>query len=192
MCGYKSDTENLRGFVERLFALRAAANFIAISGDHAKRSEVELVSAVLCTLLTVPELTDLLTEIILGMWAFAESVIDVRQLLDGGRIALIKNSGDWSTSLSGLLKGNLSGGSNHASGLSYQDYLSIFLGLMNRDTKVARSLDIVEMDLRKTDGNEHFRIDRCMDYIKVHFGFEDAGGHEFVFSRKMCYASESF
>ena len=192
LCGYKSDTENLRGFVERLFALRAAANFIAISGDHAKRSEVELVSAVLCTLLTVPELTDLLTEIILGMWAFAESVIDVRQLLDGGRIALIKNSGDWSTSLSGLLKGNLSGGSNHASGLSYQDYLSIFLGLMNRDTKVARSLDIVEMDLRKTDGNEHFRIDRCMDYIKVHFGFDDDGGHEFVLSRKMCYSSESF
>lgn len=191
LCGFQSDAENLRGCVERLFALRAAANLMAIYADTAKKAEVELISAVICTLLTVPELTDLLTAIILGVWAFAESVIDVRQLLDGGRVALIKSSGDWSTSLSGLLKGNLSGSSNHASGLSYQEYLSIFLGLMNKDTKAARSLDIVEMDLRQTDGNEHFRIDRCIDYLKVHFGFEDAGGHEFVFSRKMCYGSGS-
>ncbi|MDE6052861.1 MAG: hypothetical protein K2G55_03675, partial [Lachnospiraceae bacterium] len=70
---------------------------------------------------------------------------------------------------------------------SYQDYLRIFLGLMDRDTKAVRSLDIVEMDIRQTVGNEHFRIDRCIDYMKVHFGFEDADGHDFVFCKKMCY-----
>ena len=178
--------------MERLFALRAAANLTAIYADSVKKAEVELVSTVLCTLLLVPELTELLTAILLGVWAFAESVVDVRQLLEGGKIALIKDSGSWNTSLSGLLSGSLSGSSKSASGLTYAEYLSVFLGLMNRDTKAARSLDIVEMDLRQTDGNEHFRIDRCMDYMKVNFGFEDAVGHDFVFSKKMCYGAETF
>ena len=63
----------------------------------------------------------------------------------------------------------------------------MFLGLMNKNTKAARSLDIVEMDIRQTANNENFRIDRCMDYMMVHFGFQDADGHDFVFWKKMCY-----
>lgn len=61
------------------------------------------------------------------------------------------------------------------------------MGLMDKDTKAARSLDIVEMDIRQTDGNEHFRIDACIDYMKAYFGFEDNNGHDFVFYREMCY-----
>ena len=144
-------------------------------------------SAVICALLFAPELTDTLTAVILGAWAFAEAAVDVRLLLDGAKVPLIKKSGDWNISLLDLFTGNFAGNGKTASGLSYQDYLGIFLGLMNRDTKAARSLDIVEMDLRRTAGNEQFRIDRCMDYMKVNFGFEDAGGHEFVFHKKMCY-----
>ena len=42
-------------------------------------------------------------------------------------------------------------------------------------------------DIRKTPGNADFRIDRCVDYLKVGFGFEDVAGHEFVFKKEMCY-----
>ena len=111
----------------------------------------------------------------------------MRQLLNGGQVSLIKEHKEWSTSLTGILTGNLHGNSTYNQGLSYQDYLRVFLGLMNKEKKLTRSLDIVEMDLRQTDGNQHFRIDRCIDYIKVHFGFQDANGHNFVFYRKMCY-----
>lgn len=185
--GYKSDAENIRACAERLYALRAASNLMAVYADSGKKAEAELVSAVICTLLFSPELTDLLTTLILGAWAFAEAAVDVRLLLDGKKVELIKKSGDWNISLLDLFTGNLSGSGKGGAGLSYQDYLSIFLGLMNRDTKAARSLDIVEMDLRQTAGNEQFRIDRCMDYMKVNFGFQDAGGHEYLFYKKMCY-----
>ena len=50
-----------------------------------------------------------------------------------------------------------------------------------------RSLDIVEMDIRQTPGNEHFRIDQCISYLKVGFGFSDAGKREYVFDRAMGY-----
>lgn len=48
-------------------------------------------------------------------------------------------------------------------------------------------MDIVEMNIRGTQGNEAFRIDQCIDYLFISFGFSDTAGHEFVFSRKMRY-----
>lgn len=185
--GFNSDAANLRRSVEVLFALRAAANLSSLYADFVRKSEVDLVALILCSLLLLPEFSDVLSAIILGIWALAEAVADMRQLLNGGRVSLIKENKEWSTSLTGILTGNLHGNSTYNQGLSYQDYLRVFLGLMNKEKKVTRSLDIVEMDLRQTDGNQHFRIDRCIDYIKVHFGFQDANGHDFVFYRKMCY-----
>lgn len=187
--GFNSDAGNLRRSVEVLTALRAAANLISIYTDSARQSQAEIISAVLCTLLFSPELTESMTTMILGTWALMEAVSDVKQLLGGGRVALIKDSDDWKTGIGDLFTGNISDGndSDSMTGLSYQDYLRVFLGLMDRDVKATRSLDIVEMDIRQTDGNAHFRIDSCMDYMKVYFGFEDARGHDFVFCRKMCY-----
>jgi len=186
--GFNSDAGNLRRSVEVLFALRSAANLASIYADSSKQSQAELVAAVISLLLLSPELTDLLKAIILGVWALAETVSDMRQLLGGGRVPLIKGSGEWNTSILDLFTGNIpGGGGKKTAGLSYQDYLRVLMGLMDRNTKAARSLDIVEMDLRETAGNEHFRIDQCMDYMKVSFGFADADGHDFVFDKTMCY-----
>lgn len=185
--GKNSDAANLRSSVERLFALRAAANMVSICGDSVKKAEVEVVATIICTLLFVPELAETLTMIILGIWALAEAAADVHRLLDGGKVPLLKSGGEWSTGLAGLFGGNLFGGGKGTSGLSYQDYMRVFLGIMDKNEKAARSLDIVEMDIRQTAGNAGFRIDRCIDYMKVRFGFADAAGHDFVFRKSMCY-----
>jgi hypothetical protein len=121
------------------------------------------------------------------LWAVAEAYSDVKVLLDNGKVPLIKSPSDWNVSLEGLFEGNAFDGANNTNGLSYNDHLRIFLGLANRDRKLARSLDIVEMDIRRTDGNDGFRIDRCVDYINVQFGFRDGYGHEFLFERRKCY-----
>jgi hypothetical protein len=55
------------------------------------------------------------------------------------------------------------------------------------DEKLARSLDVVEMDMRQTDGNSGFKIDKCVDYINVKFGFNNGYGHEFLFDKSKCY-----
>lgn len=185
--GKNSDAANLRRNVEVLFSLRAAANLAALGADSARKAEAQAVAAVLCTLLFVPQLTDTLAAILLGAWALAESVADVRHLLGGGKVPVIKKSSEWHTGLGNILTGNLTGTGKDTGGLTYQDYLRVFLGIMNPDEKMARSLDIVEMDIRQTAGNGQFRIDRCMDSLRVNFGFEDADGHDFVFRKKMCY-----
>ena len=185
--GKDSDVSNLRTCVERLLALRAVSNFIYLNHDAGKNAEIKVIAAVICTLLLAPELTDMLTYIILAVWALAEAVVDVRSLLDNGKVPLIKTSGDWNLGLTNMFSKDISGSANSQNGLSYQDYLRIFLALMDKKDKALRSLDIVEMDIRQTQGNENFRIDQCIDYIKADFGFMDAQGHEFVFQKKMCY-----
>ena len=185
--GFNSDAGNMRRSVELLFALRSAANLSSIYTDSARRSQAEMAATIICVLLLSPELIDVMTAVILGVWALTETVSDMRQLLAGKRVPLIKGSADWNTGLIDLFTGNIPDGGEGASGLTYQDYLRVFLGLMNKNTKAARSLDIVEMDIRQTANNENFRIDRCMDYMMVHFGFQDADGHDFVFWKKMCY-----
>lgn len=185
--GMNSDAANFKRNAEILFGLRSAANITSIYSDSVKKNEAKAIAAVICLLLLSPELEETLTSILLGIWAIAESAADVYYLLGGARIPLVKKGNEWSTSLTGILTGNLRGSRKDAGGLSYQDYLRVFLGIMNKNTKMDRSLDIVEMDIRQTEGNGHFRIDRCMDYLRVNFGFEDAGGRDFVFRKSMCY-----
>ena len=59
--------------------------------------------------------------------------------------------------------------------------------MLNRNDKALRSMDIAEMDIRQTKGNESFRLDQCVDYLKVSFGFTGDRGQTYVFTRTMRY-----
>ena len=187
LCGNDSDISNLRDCAERLFALRSVSNAIYLFQDSVKKAEVEAIALIICTLLTVPEAAKALSYIILVIWAMVEALDDVQTLLDGGKVPLLKNSGSWGVGLADAFDIKLSGGSRESEGLSYEDYLKIFLALMNKKDKTLRSLDIVEMDIRQTEGNESFRIDNCADYMRTSFGFINSYGHEVVFDKEMCY-----
>jgi len=185
--GLSSDASNLSACLATLFAVRSVGNLIAIYSNSSMKAQAEAVAEVLCCLIACPELAPILKNILLGVWALAESVADIKNLLDGGKVPLIKKEGQWNLSLSKALTGSLLGNGKKEDGLSYQAYLRVLLGLMNKQKKVARSLDIVEMDIRKTEGNQYFRIDQCIDFIRANFGFADATGHDFVFEKMMCY-----
>ena len=185
--GRDSDIANLEACAKRLLAIRAASNYLYLTTDTDKKGQAEAVAMLICSLCQVPEASEVLTYVLLGVWAYAESVLDVQTLLEGKRVPLMKTKTQWRLGLSGILTQNMTGASEGEKGLDYADYLSILLAAMNQNTQVYRSLDIVEMDIRQTAGNEYFCIDRCVDYIKVGFGFENTYGHSFVFRRSMHY-----
>lgn len=185
--GFNSDKSNLAACISSLFAIRLVGNMIAVQSNVSLKSQAACVSALICAVLLSPELESALTEIILGVCALAESASDIKTLLAGKKVPLIKNESQWRLSLLDVLAFNLKTGNDSDTGLSYQGYLKVLLGLMDKDKKAERSLDIVEMDIRMTEGNENFRIDRCIDYMKVRFGFMDARGYDYVFEKKMCY-----
>ncbi len=191
LSGRDNDISNLRECVERLFMLRSVSNYLYLTTvDTVKYKEAHVISMAISALLCLPEIEEVLTQIIVVIWSMAEAVVDVRNLLDGGKVPLIKAKGEWELGLTSMLHGGLQTDKNmtQTSGLSYKEYLRILLGVMiNQKDKAMRSMDIAEMDIRKTAGNENFRIDQCVDYLKVTFGFTGDRGQEYVFTRTMRY-----
>lgn len=190
--GKDNDISNLRECAERLFLIRGISNYLYLTTvDSAKVKEVELASMAICSLLGIPKAAEVLSQIMVVIWAMAESIYDVRCLFEGGKVPLMKKQGEWKLGLSGIFQGDLWKKDNNMtwmSGISYEGYLRIFLAVMSeQDEKVMRSMDIAEMDIRQTPGNEQFRIDQCIDYLKVTFGFRGDRGQEYVFTRTMRY-----
>ncbi len=177
--GQGSDYKNLESAARDLLFIREASNMIYLFGCQAKVAQAEAVAAVLTAVLLVPELLELVKYSILFAWTFAESVSDLNILFNGGRVPLFKSDSTWRLSLTNMLvfRSYLKGG-DLGEGLYYQDYLRTRLFATDFNRKISRLADVIEMDIRQTDGNGSFKIDHCLDVfcaeitVGTHFGYE--------------------
>jgi hypothetical protein len=53
--------------------------------------------------------------------------------------------------------------------------------------KLARTMDIMEMDMRLTSGNEAFRLDGCVNDFSATVEIESAGGYRLKLTREYGY-----
>lgn len=168
--GKKSDRENLEAAVRKLTALRFAPNYGYLMTDGAKKAEAEAMAATLAGVIALPALTGIIRHGILLAWAFGESLMDVRSLLSGGKVEMIKTKENWNLQLSALLelgkKSHIAEEGHSEKGLSYKEYLRMLLFAVSREDSVMRSLDVIEMNLRMSEG-EFFRVDFCVSKLKV-------------------------
>lgn len=186
--GKNSDIDNLRYMANVLLQIRAASNLLYLEKDKTKQTEVEAIAIIICVLLTLPDkAVKIIAFFLTLLWAYAEAIVDIRTLFDGGKVPLLKDGSSFSLSLSGLGKALGNHKANNKEGLTYDGYLRILVGLMNPNTKLMRCMDIIEMDIRQTIGNEHFRLDQCIDYIKVQIGLISGYGPEFLIEKKYRY-----
>lgn len=192
VAGKDSDVENLRSVAGRLCAVREAANALYLLSDSGKRGEAQLIAEVASALIWMPELAPVLEAVILLGWAFAESVYDVRSLLNGGRIPLIKDAESWHYSLSAALWGELREETGGGSGMSYADYLRIFMMLTDLDTLTGRAMNMVEADIRSTPGNGAFRLDGCVVRLEADIRIDSAYGYQYTIKRQAGYSQELF
>ena len=185
--GKGSDVENLRSVAGRICAIREAANALYLLSNNEKRMEVQLIAEVVSALLWVPELAPILEAAILLGWAFAESVYDVKSLLDGGRIPLIKSDEDWHYSLSSALWGDLQEETREGSGMSYADYLRVFMMFTDLETLTGRAMNMVEADIRSTPGNAAFRLDGCLVQVEADIQIDSEFGYQYTITRQAGY-----
>lgn len=186
--GRSSDVANLRETAQALIGLRSALNMLYLMTDKDKQLEAEVIATLICLLVRI-DAVEALKYVLLAAWAYTEAVYDVKVLMAGGGVPLIKKDRDWHYDLEGLLEGVFDKEQDFdaTEGMDYEGYLRLLLLMTNKENKVARAMDIMEMDIRLTPGNESFRIDRCIDYMKVTFGFAGSRGENFVFSKSMRY-----
>ena len=169
--GKSSDIENLKAVVNKLLLLRETANVTYLFSDAAKMAEAEALAIALTVEIPVPGIEILVKLSLVFAWAYAEAVYDVRSLLHNKRVPLMKTAETWHYSLEGMM--GMAGdsaegeeGSGPEDGLSYKDYLRVFLMVEGND-KTLRATDVIEMDIRRTTGNQSFRMDGCMDLIRM-------------------------
>ncbi len=190
--GKGSDKANLREVVTRLMLLRYGTCAAYIMTDSAKKEMIEPIVDLICTICLVPEAADALTYLILLAWAYGESASDMVRLLAGERVPLIKTGTDWKMPLSGLtsIRANAHPTGQEGTGFSYEDYLRAFMLMENKTQKCMRAMDIIEINLRNTTGNEHFRMDGCVEYVKITAVMTFKGKNQLTIDRKMSYLSD--
>ena len=92
---------------------------------------------------------------------------------------LIKNSEDWHYDLDSILQGvDVQVNDLGQRGLAYKDYLHVLLYLTNAEKLTYQFMDIVEMDIRQTPGNEKFRLDGCIEWMDVRTVFKSRSGYK--------------
>ncbi len=157
--GAESDAKNLSSVVNRILILREAANFASIYKDSFKMGIIRMITGAIAIILLSPELKEPLAVLVASAWAYIESLKDVKVLLKGGRVPLLKGSDDFYTDVmnSGFE------GQVEEKGLSYEDYLRAFILLVGDDVLAERFTDLLELNVRKIDDNPYFRMDFCFD-----------------------------
>ncbi len=184
LAGQDVDWENLEYVAKRLLRWREAANVIYILSDSAKVAEAKAAAAALAAVAMCPALLEPVAYTILFAWAYVESLQDVKTLLSGGRVPIMKTAADWKTGIGSLLdvRGSLSADSG-GRGLNYKDYLQIMLFLQDREKRTFRAMDIMEMDIRRTPGNARFRMDACFDTYQAKLSVSSRFGYAYEMTR---------
>lgn len=187
--GKSNDVENLKAVVNRLLLLRETANVVYLFSDSGKMAEAEALALAVTSAIALPELAELVKISLIFAWAYAESVYDVRTLLKGGKIPLMKSGETWHYSISGMLDfaSDTAVDTTGGTGISYEEYLRIFLASENVQVKTNRAMDIIEMDVRKCEGNKYFRLDTCVDYLQAEVLISSSYGYNHSITRSYCY-----
>ena len=188
LCGSLSDRKNLTSVVHRLLAVREAVNLLALMGDSSLRAEAEALAAAITGAAFGP-LTGVVTLFIMTVWAFAESVEDVKILLRGGKLSFFKTANQWKVSLSGLAEqgtdiwNEIGAGSGQTevssgqggeiseeAGLDYQAFLKLFRLLQDKVQARYRIMDMIQTFLQREQAD--FLMKQCAFRLEAEFTCE--------------------
>lgn len=165
-----TDAENLKAVINRLIAIREASNFIYLNTSPSKKSQADTMAATLASAMVLPIATPVISLALSACWAFAESILDIRELLDGGKIPLLKDDASWQLSLENLacLPDVLdSTRKSDSRGLDYNWYLRFLLFTKSQAHLVYTSMDLIEYNMNLKNPEIHFQIDNCVESLEV-------------------------
>lgn len=171
LSGRATDKENLESVLRKLLLLRFVPNYGYLQQDAGKRAEAQALALTLCTVMVFPAAAEALAQLLLLAWAFGESIMDLRSLMQGYRVPLVKNTENWQLSLSGLMtigtEEDRQEGMSGAEGFCYRDYLRVLLLLHKKEELAFRGLDIIELNLRQKDNASWFHADYCIYQLRI-------------------------
>lgn len=164
--GKDNDYDNLEAVVTEMIWLRMPVNYAYLLTDIEKQSQALTLAATICALTGTEPLIEIVKYLLLGCWAYGESLYEMRLLLSGENIPYVKTKLTWYTDLKTLDAVNVV--EKEESGISYEDYLMILLAKKNGNSLnkgYARILDVIERNIQIN--NSTFQISDCVGSMKI-------------------------
>ena len=186
LCGGKSDKDNLCEVITKLSHIREGANLLYLITDSQKKNECFTLAVQILGYTGNMVLIKAAQYLIMTLWAYAESIVELRGLYSSESISIIKNAGNWETDINGLInlgRENISSGSvqwlknagknrkgtvqpddketDEILSLDYAGYLRILLLMQNGTTRNARVMSAMELVMVALGHNDF----RMKDYI---------------------------
>ena len=106
IAGSHSDRENINSIVIKLSFIREGINMSHLLLDSKKRSEAFVLASSLVGFTGNAAVIKAAQYLIMGVWAYGESLMDVRRLYKGEELQIIKTASDWKMSLDNLFAMN--------------------------------------------------------------------------------------
>lgn len=168
LTGKKSDRENLEQTVGRLLAVREGLNLIHLLSSPEKRAEANSLAAAITGIGAVTPLLLVVTFLILCIWALGESVMDIRGLLAGNGVVILKTDQTWTLTLDQLLAMGSErdiGTGGGEEGFRYLSWLKFLLIIEDMTRQNYRIMDMIQKNIQQNQDN--FRIRNCVYQVRI-------------------------
>lgn len=162
--GNLNDKDNLTETIKKLVEVRNLSNGAYLITDGEKMQEITTLAETVATAIGMPFLTPVAQAVIIEAWALTEAVIDVRQLLNGEKVPIMKNSENWNSSIKNI--GTFEDGRKNNTGLTYTQYLQTMIMTQKTKNTVFRTMDLVQVNMQKRY-NKDFLISECFGMCEV-------------------------
>ncbi|MCQ2540430.1 MAG: DUF5702 domain-containing protein [Acetatifactor sp.] len=187
IAGKSSDIANVKSITARILLIRGAANSLFLRRDEGKQNEIKAAAALASFLIGEPKAEKGFEELIINTWATAESVYDLKEILKGGKIPLLKDKDSWHYDLDAVFGKEEEEENEEQEGMTYQDYLRVLLFLTGTEKLTLRTMNMAEADMRMSDGNVSFRLDACICSLEAAVRMSDGKGNEYEVVRTKEY-----
>lgn len=174
-----NDQTNYNAVKSDIFLLRNGLNLLHIASDPVKQRKVAEVAAAL----TLGAGEEIGIPVVAEAWALAETRNDMKLLEAGKQVAAVKSRDNWAVPISGTLEyilGKEYIQPQNGNGEDYEDYLRILLYLEDREEKLLRCMDLIQINMKGS-------YDEDFDLKEYYGGFQFeavAKGRKFTYIQK--------
>lgn len=175
LCGKESEWENLNGTLDRMLLLREAANVAYLLKDAERMAQAEELAGMIGLLAGGNYGVVKAVQIgLISAWAYAESVLDVRALVQGKEIPLIKQATEWTTGIDDIFSAldKQIEARPCASGMNYTDYLKQLLFLTPNQKLSYRMMEVMEIGMQSRPEYMNCRMDHMIVMLRLKAAFE--------------------
>ena len=187
--GSGNDGNNMCAVTNYIFLIRAGCNSISVYMDKEKMDLIKGASEVLSAVTKAPP--EAWQTVLVLAWGGLEGIVDTRKIvLNSEKVPIIKDGDDFTTSLKGIInliiskaEGTVGIESENAVDgtaldegtlkdlmgmeIGYEEYLRLLLYMTPRPLRIFRTMDLIELNMRQTDGNEYFTMNALVSRIAV-------------------------